>query len=196
MTTYTGQNRQTIIDRIQQSGSLNGFLKDVTGRNVTTVSFELINGDLVFKMANREFDNATNALIALHSELAMPTRQATGSKDGTAGNAASDIIGQYRIYPHIHFGNETLADIVGSVERAWDSSSKVVKRTGVPRKAVVKQIAKFLDERPAKSAFFKEWGGKYDYALMKQLVAKYGKSTVERDMNHLTIGELELRYGL
>jgi hypothetical protein len=31
---------------------------------------------------------------------------------------------------------------------------------------------------------------------MKQLVAKYGKSTVERDLNHLTVGEIELRYGL
>ena len=207
---YTGQKRQEIISHIRLNGNLHGYLYNVHDHAVTKVSFEVINGgDLVFKMHGQEFDNPTNALIALHDELAMETRGATGSKNGTAGNAASDIIGQYRIYPHIRFGGKTgktLADIVGSEPREW--SGVTSSRSYKPRTTKVTVAKKKsgygadngfiqgVDNRWARQAFYVTVGGKYSWDTMKQLIAKFGKETVSRDFQALTNNEMELRYGL
>ena len=150
-------------------------------------------------MHGREFDNATNALIDLHSELAMPTRGATGSKDGTAGNAASDIIGQYRIYAHIYFGNKTLSDITGSYERVWGNSSK-------PRKSSIRiSLSKSnvkIDNRPAKEGLYAKFGTEKAWEIIKQLRDKFGDKLINDEFNGkgkftgLTYNEAELRFGL
>lgn len=191
---YTGQNRNAIMSYINANGNLYGHLKDIQGRTVTIVSFENVNGELSFKMHGREFDNPTNALIQLHGELAMATRGATGSKEGTAGNAASDIIGQYRIFPHIHFGNKTLADIVGTEVRGWNGYSKPRKVSTVTRSAKVKSIL-LGDNRPAREVFFTKFGDKAA-AIAKQLRDTFGAELVRREFDILTQNELELRYGL
>lgn len=190
---YTGRNREAILDYISNNGPLNGYLQDINGRKVTTVSFENVSGQLSFKMHGREFDNPTNALIQLHDELAMPTRGATGSKEGTAGNAASDIIGQYRIFSNIHFGSKTLSDIINSQPRTWGSSSKPRKKiaTTAVRSALKKRkIA--IDDRPAREVFF----SKFDIATAKMLRAKFGDALVRREFDLLTQNEFELRFGL
>lgn len=190
---YTGQNREAILHYISNNGSLHGYLQDINGRKVTSVSFENVAGQLSFKMHGREFDNPTNALIQLHAELAMPSRGATGSKEGTAGNAASDIIGQYRIFPHIHFGNKTLADIINSQPRTWGGSSKPKKKIAatVIRKALKKRQIN-VDDRPAREVFFT----KFDMSTAKMLRAKFGEALVRREFDLLTQNEFELRFGL
>jgi len=191
---YTGQNRNAIMSYINSNGPLNGHLRDIHGRTVTTVNFDIVNGELSFRMHGREFDNPTNALIQLHDELAMPTRGATGSKNGTAGNAASDIIGQYRIFPHIHFGNTTLADIVESQHRHWIRSSARNTAFKPVRAKTSKVSSVVMSKQKAREAY---QAGKYSYQVIQNIGKKFNFSSKQMSdlLNDLYANEFELMFG-
>lgn len=201
---YNGQSRNAIINYIKQHGDLHGHLYTVDDREVTTVSFELVNNNLVFTIHGQVHGNPTNALIALHDELAQPTRGATGSKDGTAGNAASDIIGQYRIYPHIRFGGKTgisLADIVEREARSWDGVRVVKPRTVRSDRIKAAQLTHVYSvspkERPVRTVNLVAALGK---GVPQVLASRFPTFVndyrgVDKGFN-LTVNEFEMRYGV
>jgi hypothetical protein len=129
--TYTGKNREQIEDYVLANGNLNGVLTTALGKSVTDVSFEIVNGNLVFKANGTQYANPTQAIIALEPVFRRPGRNSVGCKEGTAGNAVSNVIADggsgLNLFQHIKFGSLTLKDIVDLTPRRPNSKSLKTK---------------------------------------------------------------------
>lgn len=129
--TYTGRNREQLEDYITANGSQYGVLTTADGKALADVSYEMLNGNLVFKVNGTQYPNPTRAIIDLESVLKRPTRNSVGCKPGTAGNAVSNVISDggsgLNLFQYIKFGSLTLKDIVDLTPRRPNSKTLKTK---------------------------------------------------------------------
>jgi hypothetical protein len=189
---YSGRGSNQIVSFMGDKSQVKATLYTVTDEEVTTVEFVRESKGLVLRVHGQEYDNITNALIDLEPVLAQPTRGGDGSKEGTAGNAASNIIGQYSIFKHIRFGGRTgvtLADIVGT-ERGSNTSVTIRQvRTPVtgPKQYSPDSPIKFGPG--LKRLFGQDRGTEY---FTEQL----GAEQLSKDFSELTIAQFAAKHGI
>lgn len=189
---YSGRGGNQIQQFMGDKPLVTATLYTVNNDPVTEVEFQRESRGLVLRVHGQEYENITNALIDLEPVLAQPTRGGEGSKDGTAGNAASNIIGQYSIFKHIKFGGRSgvsLADIVGT-ERG--SNSGVTERKLQPKlpESITYSLSSPIKFGPGLKRLF---GADRGTDYFTQLV---GTEQLTQDYATLSIGDFAQKYGI